>query len=129
MAPFRSPPVVHGTSIRSEWPTFIKQRSRICLRYRKQFGNRVYQSDPCGRLRVAGETPERSGRPTEGSESSLFPTGICKRVRSMLNINTAKLLYNSLVLPHFDYFNSIVNNSHTKLRIYFRNSKIEVLEL
>ena len=34
----------------------------------------------------------------------------------MLNVHTAKLLYDSLVLPHFDYCNIIVNNSHTKLQ-------------
>ena len=42
--------------------------------------------------------------------------GIFKRVRSMLNIHTAKLLYNSLVLSHFDYCNIVVNNSHAKLQ-------------
>ena len=47
----------------------------------------------------------------------------------MLNIHTAKLLYNSLVLPHFDYCNIVVNNSHAKLQDRLQNSKIEVLEL
>ena len=40
--------------------------------------------------------------------------GIFKRARSMLNIHTAKLLYNSLVLPHFDYCNIVVKKSHAK---------------
>ena len=42
--------------------------------------------------------------------------GIFERVSSMLNIDTAKLLYNSLVLPHFDYCNVTVHNSHIKLQ-------------
>ena len=42
-----------------------------------------------------------------------YRLGICKSVSRKLNIRTAKLMYNSLVWPHFDYCNSIVNNSHT----------------
>ena len=54
--------------------------------------------------------------------------GIIKRVKSFVPYETLKNLYNSLVLPYFDYCSPLWDNCGSMLKEKLQNCKIEQQE-